>query len=114
VFWRKRTDEQEMESLDAEILEVTRSMPQEEARRELDRRGLTERSRRMVERQYRRKRLRSSWFMLLGWVWLGIWIYALVRAWHAGIGWFLFWLILGPVIIATAMGLLGLRERRSN
>ncbi len=50
--------------------------------------------------------------MLSGWVWLAGWIYALVRAWDAGIGWFIFWLVIGPFIIATVMGLLGLPGRR--
>ena len=50
--------------------------------------------------------------MIFGWVWLAVWIYALVRAWDAGIGWFIFWLVIGPFVIATVMGLLGLPGRR--
>ena len=47
------------------------------------------------------------------WIFIAVWIYALIQAWDAGIGWFIFWLVLGPFIIATVMGFLGMGQRRN-
>lgn len=115
------SEAEEIAALNAEI-EAVRARhaadDYEGVRKELDQLGLTARSQQVGERQWRRsqrgKFFRNAGEILLGWIFVGVWVYALVRSWHAGIGWFLFWLILGPVVIATTMGCLGLGTRRQS
>jgi hypothetical protein len=99
-------------TLEAEIERITQEFSGTEWAEELERSGINAEVRRRTARAERHRHWGNAWQIALGWVWLGAWIYALVRSWQTGVGWFIFWLILGPVIIATAIGLLGLGSKK--
>ena len=108
------------ERVEAELEEIFLTFKGEGALLEIKRRGLDKAPSYLA--YCKEQERRWSWrggcggkvnrYTFFGWLWLGLWIFALVRSWGAGWGWFLFWLILGPIIIATTMGLLGLSEQK--